>query len=66
MSLISLKNINKNFGNNKILENFNLDIEKDESIAIVGESGSGKSTLLNIIGMLDDFDSGELIIGKKI
>ncbi|AFS77143.1 putative macrolide export ATP-binding/permease protein [Gottschalkia acidurici 9a] len=66
MSIISLKNINKSFGSNKILDNFNLEIEKGEFIAIVGESGSGKSTLLNIIGMLDDFDSGELIVsGNK-
>ncbi|ABR46344.1 ABC transporter related [Alkaliphilus metalliredigens QYMF] len=66
MSLVSLKNISKSFGKNKILEDFNLEIEKGESIAIVGDSGSGKSTLLNIIGMLDDCDSGELVIaGKK-
>ena len=62
MSIISLKNINKSFGNNKILDDFNLEIKKGESIAIIGESGSGKSTLLNIIGLLDDFDSGELMI----
>lgn len=66
MSLISLKNINKSFGTNKILNDFNLEIQKGESIAILGDSGSGKSTLLNIIGMLDDFDSGALIVaGNK-
>lgn len=67
MGIVSLKNINKSFGSNKVLKDFNLEIKEGESIAIVGISGSGKSTLLNIIGMLDSFDSGELVIaGKQI
>lgn len=67
MSIVSLKNINKSFGSNKVLKDFNLEIKEGESIAIVGASGSGKSTLLNVIGMLDSFDSGELVIaGKQI
>ena len=45
-----------------VLENVNLKIEEGESLAIVGPSGCGKSTLLNILGTLDQPDSGEVTI----
>lgn len=64
---IELFNINKQYGQNeakvKALDEISLKIKKSESIAIIGPSGSGKSTLLNIIGMLDNPTSGEVIIG---
>ncbi|UUX34240.1 ABC transporter ATP-binding protein [Fundicoccus culcitae] len=59
--MIELKNINKAFGSKAILVNVNLNIESGEMIALIGQSGSGKSTLLNIIGLIEPFDSGELI-----
>ncbi|MDE5884655.1 MAG: ABC transporter ATP-binding protein [Oscillospiraceae bacterium] len=66
MSIISLKNVNKYYktGNSSFhaIKDINLDIEEGEFIVILGKSGSGKSTLLNIIGGLDSYDSGEVIM----
>ena len=45
-----------------VLKGINLDIADGEMVSIMGSSGSGKSTLLNIIGMLDEADSGEYIL----
>ncbi len=60
--MISLKHISKKYGNNLVLNNINIKFNNKELVAILGESGSGKSTLLNIIGGLDKYDSGDLII----
>lgn len=62
MRVISLKNITKKYGDNVIFEKFNLEVEQGDFIAIMGPSGKGKSTLLNIIGILEEFDSGSLEI----
>lgn len=66
MSIISLKNVNKYYktGDSSFhaLKDINLDIEEGKFIVILGKSGSGKSTLLNIIGGLDGYDSGEVIM----
>lgn len=59
---IELINIVKRYGNHLILNNFNLSVEKGEMIAIVGNSGRGKSTLLNIIGLLEEPNSGDIFI----
>ena len=60
--MLRLSNINKTyFGANPlhVLKDINLNISKGEFVSIMGASGSGKSTLLNILGILDNYDSGE-------
>ncbi|MEZ5039907.1 MAG: ABC transporter ATP-binding protein [Saprospiraceae bacterium] len=61
--MIELKNIRKAYKTEytslEVLKGIDLTIETGEFAAIMGSSGSGKSTLLNILGILDDYDSGE-------
>ena len=51
-------------GNNSlhVLKGINFDVKEGELVSIMGSSGSGKSTLLNILGMLDEADSGQYIL----
>ncbi|EAH8344333.1 ABC transporter ATP-binding protein [Campylobacter coli] len=60
--LIRIKNLSKEFGKVKALDNINLNIYKGEWLAIMGPSGSGKSTLLNILSLMDDPSSGKYIL----
>ena len=65
MSIIHLKDINKTYQGAQplhVLKGINLDIEKGEFVSIMGASGSGKSTLLNILGILDNYDTGEYLL----
>ena len=64
--MLKLKNIKKNYvlGNEQIkaLKGIDIEFRKNEFVAILGPSGCGKTTLLNIIGGLDHYTSGDLII----
>ena len=67
--MLEIKNIEKNYKTGDFvqcaLKNINIKFRKNEFVAILGPSGSGKTTLLNIIGGLDRYNSGDLIINNK-
>ena len=60
MSKIVIKNLEKSFGENKVINNFNIDIHDGEFIVLVGPSGCGKSTLLRMVSGLESIDQGEI------
>ena len=68
--MIEIKNLNKSYQigekHLKVLVDVSLFIQRGELVSIIGKSGSGKSTLLNMIGMLDNYDSGEYWFDKNL
>ena len=66
MSKIVIKNLEKSFGENKVINNFNIDIKDGEFIVLVGPSGCGKSTLLRMVSGLESIDQGEIFLDTKL
>lgn len=67
--MIVLEAIHKTYHNGSplhVLKGIDLEIRKGELVSIMGASGSGKSTLLNILGILDDYDSGSYYLAGRL
>lgn len=67
--MIKLEKINKTYNNGSplhVLKGIDLEVGKGELVSIMGASGSGKSTLLNILGILDDYDSGNYYLAGRL
>lgn len=65
--IIEVKNLQKDFGEQKVLKGINLDIYEGETLAIIGTSGSGKSTFLRCLNLLENPSYGNIIIdGEEI
>ena len=66
-SIISLKNVNKWFGDFQVLQDVNLEVKKKERIVVCGPSGSGKSTMIRCINRLEEHQDGQIVVdGKEI
>jgi len=65
MSIISVKNIHKDFANNSVLRDASFEVKEGEFLCMVGPSGCGKSTLLRIMLSLEKPTSGEIITDKS-
>jgi len=65
-AVIEISDLNKSYKMGtqvlRVLKNLNLRVDKGDYVALMGPSGSGKSTLMNIIGCLDNFDSGKYLL----
>lgn len=64
--LVELKNVSKAFGDNVIIENSSVEIDRDDKIALIGANGKGKSTLLRIIAGVEKFSNGERKWGHNV
>ena len=64
--LVELKNVSKAFGENVIIENSTIEIDRDDKIALIGANGKGKSTLLRILAGVENFSQGERKWGHNV
>ena len=66
MTFLKFEDIDKSFGKNNVISNFNLEVEKGKFIVLLGPSGCGKSTLLRMIAGLEKIDNGKIILENNL
>ena len=64
--MVSIKGVNKHFGDLHVLKDINLDVDRGQVIVVLGPSGSGKSTLCRTINRLETIDSGTIAIDGEV
>jgi glutamine transport system ATP-binding protein len=65
MSMITVKNLRKSFGNIEVLKDINAEVKEKEVVCVIGPSGSGKSTFLRCLNRLEDISGGEVVINGQ-
>ena len=66
MAFLEFENIDKSFGTNKVINKFNLKVEKGKFLVLLGPSGCGKSTLLRMIAGLEKIDKGQIFLENNL
>lgn len=64
--MLQVKNLNKSFGKNKVLNDINFDVKSGQVAVLLGKSGAGKTTILRCINGLEEFDSGEIVVDNCV
>src|SRR6185295_19357335 len=64
--MVSIKGVNKHFGNLHVLKDIDLDVDRGEVIVVLGPSGSGKSTLCRTINRLETIETGTISIDGEV
>ena len=63
--MIKIENLKKQYGNNIVLKDISLEVEKGEAISVIGPSGSGKSTFLRCINGLEELSGGHILVDNE-
>ena len=66
MAILEVRNIEKHFGDTKVLKNISFDLEEGKALAIIGSSGSGKTTLLRCLNFLETPDQGTITVRDQL
>lgn len=64
--ILHIKNLNKRYGDTKVLKNINISVKKGEVVVIIGPSGCGKSTLLRCLNGLEEIQAGEVLLDDQV
>ena len=64
-AILELKQISKKFNDELVFDNISLQLKKGEVVSIIGKSGQGKSTLLKCLNLLEEIDSGEILLNGE-